>query len=302
MNKRQVYFYAFVSVALTVGVAIVVTMTSFPDHMHNLAVNEQGQFRPDPWLPILLVTVSSTVAVTILSAFTLRLLRELKVREQKIAQSEEERLSFAADAAHELRTPLAILRANIDSMDESEVARQLRSDIAHITRIIEQVLAKSRIEAIAVKPDETVDLAKLCTDMAAYIAPLVIKEGRSIEVLGAERPIVINANAFAIEQALRNLVENAIKYSARGSTITIEVEQDGEGNFVRVIDRGRGVPQEERELIFERFRRADRRGGGSGLGLSIVSRVAQAHGGRVFVDDAPEGGAIFTLYFPLRAS
>ena len=105
-------------------------------------------------------------------------------------------------------------------------------------------------------------------------------------------------NAFAVEQALRNLVENAIKYSARGSVITIDLSQH-EGEFqLSVIDRGRGVPQEVRELIFERFRRADRRGSGSGLGLSIVRRVAEAHGGHVSVEDAPEGGGAFILLFP----
>lgn len=300
MDRKQVFSYAALSVLITVILAfgwefmLEVGGLIHSDFVH---VDESDASR---WTHVLVITMFAALSVGILSLFTLRLMRELKTRERRMLKAEEERLSFAADAAHELRTPLAILRAHIESLDGNDTTHQLRDDVDHITRIVEQVLTKSRIEAVEVKPDEKVDLAKLCQDMAAYIAPLVIKEGRSIEVLGADLPAVINANAFAIEQALRNLVENAIKYSARGSTITIEVANQTDACQLRVIDRGRGVPQEARELIFERFHRADRRGTGSGLGLSIVRRVAEAHGGWVSVEDAPEGGAVFILHFPRR--
>lgn len=300
MDRKQVLLYSLVSVLITLGVALIFVYLSVPANVHGLYLSDDGNFHPPIWLPVLVVGGSSVMSVGVLSVLTLRLIRELKARERSLQRAEEERLSFAADAAHELRTPLAILRAHIDSLDINETTRQLRADVDQIARIVEQVLAKSRIEAIDVKPDETADLSRLCQDMAAYIAPLVIKEGRTIEVLGAERPFIINANAFAVEQALRNLLENAIKYSSRGSLITIELVRLVDEHQLRVIDRGRGVPPEVRELIFERFRRADRRSSGSGLGLSIVRRVADAHGGRVSVEDAPEGGAIFTLHFPDR--
>jgi len=173
----------------------------------------------------------------------------------------------------------------------------LSEDVDRITRIVEQVLAKSRIDSIEVHSGDTVDLAHISSSIAAYLAPLVIREGRSIEVVGADNPVMINGNTFALEQALRNLVENAIKYSARGSTITLDVTDEPS---IRVIDRGRGIPLHERELIFERFRRADRRSGGSGLGLSIVRRVVDAHGGEISIEDAPGGGAVFTLRFPKK--
>lgn len=300
MDHKRVLYYSVMSVLITVVVAVMAVVMALPDVIHHSLIASGATSGPPLWLPVVVVAVSSTLAVTILSVLTTRLIRELKLRERSFQRAEEERLSFAADAAHELRTPLAILRAHIDSLDVNDTTRQLRADTDQISRIVEQVLAKSRIEAIEVKPDETVDLAKLCQDMAAYIAPLVIKEGRSIEVLGAETAVVVNANAFAVEQALRNLVENAIKYSSRGSLITIELIRLSAEHQVRVIDRGRGVPPEVRELIFERFRRADRRSSGSGLGLSIVRRVAEAHGGRVSVEDAPEGGAVFILHFPHR--
>ena len=247
------------------------------------------------WGHVAVVMAFATIAVAFLALLSIRLMRELRAKDEVMRQKDEERMTFAADVAHELRTPLAVLRAHLDSLDDGDANFQMIQDVDQITRIVEQVLAKSRIEAIEVGPGDTADLAEVSSSMAAYLAPLVIREGRSIEVVGAENPVIINGNAFALEQALRNLVENAIKYSARGSTITIEVSQTPS---IRVIDRGRGVPFDEREMIFERFHRADRRSGGSGLGLSIVRRVAEAHGGKVSIEDAPGGGSVFVLNFP----
>lgn len=247
------------------------------------------------WGHVAVIMGFASLAVVVLAVLSLRLMRELKAKDEVLRQKDEEHLFFAADVAHELRTPLAVLRANLDTLDNTEVTAQLTQDVDRITRIVEQVMAKSRIDSIEIKPDEMADLSHIASSMAAFLAPLVIKEGRSIEVVGAEQPVLINGNTFALEQALRNLVENAIKYSARGSTITVEVSKNPS---IRIVDRGRGIPLEERELIFERFRRADRRGGGSGLGLSIVRRVVEAHGGWITVEDAPGGGAVFVLSFP----
>ncbi|HEY9079061.1 HAMP domain-containing sensor histidine kinase [Magnetovibrio sp.] len=247
------------------------------------------------WGHVAVIMIFATIAVVFLALLSIRLVRELKAKDETMRLKDEERMNFAADVAHELRTPLAVLRAHLDSLDDADTNFQLIQDVDRITRIVEQVLTKSRIEAIELGPNDKADLAEVASSMAAYLAPLVIKEGRSIEVVGAESPIIIKGNTFALEQALRNLVENAIKYSARGSTITIEVSQTPS---IRVIDRGRGVPYEQREMIFERFHRADRRSGGSGLGLSIVRRVAEAHGGSVAIEDAPGGGSVFVLSFP----
>jgi len=247
------------------------------------------------WGHVTVIMTFAAIAVTFLTLLSFRLVRELQDKDEIMRKKDEDRMTFAADVAHELRTPLAVLRAHLDSLDDADTNYQLIQDVDRITRIVEQVLAKSQIEAIQLGPNDTADLAEVSSSMAAYLAPLVIREGRLIEVVGAESPIMINGNTFALEQALRNLVENAIKYSARGSTITIEVSKTPS---IRVIDRGRGVPFEEREMIFERFHRADRRSGGSGLGLSIVRRVAEAHGGKISVEDAPGGGSVFVLRFP----
>lgn len=299
MGPNRILWYAAVSVFITLVMGAAASFLGVQDWFHTPAITTAAvdTQRLPRWAPMAVAGVSAILAVGVFSLFTVRLLSELKEKEETLRKAEEERLSFAADAAHDLRTPLAILRAHIDSFESNDTTTQLRQEVDHITRIVEQVLAKSRIEAIEVKPADTADLSAIAREMAVYVAPLVIREGRSIEVVGAERPVPVNGNSFAIEQALRNLLENAIKYSSRGTTITIEVT--GEPSL-KVIDRGRGVPEAERDLIFERFRRADRRGAGSGIGLSIVRRVAEAHGGRVSVADAPEGGAVFTLHFPVR--
>lgn len=297
MDRKHVLIYAISTVLIAFVLALLWEFVFETSNVIDVELAHLNESNGSRWLHVLVFVLFASLPALALAFFGFRLIRELKAREHSMQAAEEQRLSFAADAAHELRTPLAVLRAHIDSLDKNDTTNQLLADVDHITRIIEQVLTKSRIEAVEVKPNETVDLAKLSQDLAAYIAPLVIKEGRSIEVIGAELPAVINANAFAVEQALRNLVENAIKYSSRGSTITVEVLREAKEYQLRVIDLGRGVPKEARELIFERFHRADRRGVGSGLGLSIVRRVAEAHGGRVSVEDAPEGGAIFTLHF-----
>jgi len=112
-------------------------------------------------------------------------------------------------------------------------------------------------------------------------------------VTGASPPVWVEGNGSALFQAVRNLVENAITHTSPGTTVDIEVRAEGS---VVVTDHGPGVPIEQRELIFQRFWRGDRRRAGSaGLGLSIVARIAKAHGGTITVTDTPERGASFTL-------
>lgn len=299
-RRNSVFLFALTSLLITFLLATYWEFGFELGALINPNFVHQGESDTSRWMHVGVITGFAALSLGILMLFTRRLIIELEHKEINLQKADDERRTFAADTAHELRTPLAVLRAHLDSLDDSETTAQLCQDVDHITRTLEQMLMKSRIEAIDVKPDEVADLSKIAMEMAAYLAPLVIKEGRSIEVLGAELPLIVNGNRFSLEQALRNLVENAIKYSARYSTITIEVmaAENGDGPSLRVIDHGRGVPLEDRELIFERYHRADRRGSGSGLGLFIVRRVAEAHGGRVFVGDAPGGGAMFTIQFP----
>jgi PAS domain S-box-containing protein len=224
---------------------------------------------------------------------------ERKRIETALRESEERCRDFSADVAHELRTPLALLRTHLDNLENTETNIALRRDVDGMTRLVSQLMALTRLDWLAFEPDATADLREVAARAAEQLAPVAIKEGRSIEITGAKFPVVVAGNADALEMAVRNLVENAIRYSARNTTVTIDVS---EAPAISVIDRGRGIPPENREVIFKRFERADRRRGGAGLGLSIVRRTVEAHRGVIEVSDAPGGGTIFTIRFPAAES
>ncbi|MBC8269267.1 MAG: PAS domain S-box protein [Rhodospirillaceae bacterium] len=218
--------------------------------------------------------------------------------EDALRESEERHRNFAADVAHELRTPLAVLRTHLDNLNDSKEVQSLRVDAENMSRLVAQLLAMTRIETFTTDEDlDDVDLGEVCRNVATLIAPLAIKEHRSIEVTGGKVPVLIRGNAASLEQAVRNLVENAIRYSARGTVISLKVSNK-KVPCIKVIDRGRGVALEQREKIFQRFKRSDRRGGGAGLGLSIVRRTIKNHNGIIEIEDTPGGGATFILSFP----
>ena len=202
---------------------------------------------------------------------------------------------FTADAAHELRTPLAILRTQIDMIADRELARTLRQDVENMTRLVNQLLEMAELETIVIGSNEAADLAAVAAEIAAFLAPIALASNKRVAVTGARGPVTVPGNADMLGRALRNLVENALVHTAPQTTVEIVI--DGHG-AISVYDRGPGVPPAEREQIFHRFWRRDRRRqGSSGLGLSIVARIAERHGARVSVADRPGGGAAFTIHF-----
>jgi signal transduction histidine kinase len=203
---------------------------------------------------------------------------------------------FTADAAHELRTPLTILRMRVDMLGDQEAARALRGDIDAMSRIVGQLLDIAELENFVVDPVDRADLQSVCAEVVGFLAPLALAQGKNIALTGETAPVWIRGNPETLFQAIRNLAENAISHTAPDTTVEIDVDASGK---IRVQDKGPGVPAGERELIFRRFWRRDRRRAGSaGLGLSIVSRIVEAHGGSISVGDAPGGGAVFTVTFP----
>jgi len=127
----------------------------------------------------------------------------------------------------------------------------------------------------------------------AFMAPLAVDLSRTIALTGAEQPVWVKGHAEALFRAVRNLVENGLRHAPRGGSVEVDVSADG---VVRVLDDGPGVPEAERESIFRRFWRRDRaRAESRGLGLAIVARVAETHGGSVTVANRPGGGAVFAL-------
>jgi signal transduction histidine kinase len=204
---------------------------------------------------------------------------------------------FTADAAHQLRTPLAILQTRIEMLGERAGAAELHADIENMSRIVGQLLEIAELDTLVLDPSETTDLRAVCAEVVGSIAPFALARQKDIALRGTNDPVRIKGNAEMLQRAIFNLAENAIKYTARDTSVDVEVDEDGS---VRVRDCGPGIPAGERGLIFQRFWRGDRRRtDGAGLGLSIVREVAEDHAATIAVENLPAGGAQFTLRFHL---
>jgi len=204
---------------------------------------------------------------------------------------------FTADAAHELRTPLAILRTQIDMIDDGKLAQSLRNDVENMSRLVNQLLEMAELETFVIGGSETADLVAVAAEVAAFLAPIALAQDKRVAMTGARKPVLVPGNPEMLGRAVRNLVENALVHTPARTTVEIEVDPAG---AIVVSDRGPGVPAAEREQIFRRFWRRDRRRqGSSGLGLSIVARIAERHAAKISVDNRPGGGAVFILAFPM---
>jgi signal transduction histidine kinase len=200
---------------------------------------------------------------------------------------------FTADMAHELRTPLAIMRARVDGLDSGPLRDALRADLVNMTRTVNQVLDIAELESFVIAEDARADLHTVSGEAVAFMAPLAVDTGKAIALTGAETPVWVHGHSEALFRAVRNLIENALRHTPKDGAVEVEVSGDG---VVRVLDEGPGVPEAERETIFRRFWRRDRSKPESrGLGLAIVARVAETHGGTVRVENRPDGGAMFVL-------
>ena len=204
---------------------------------------------------------------------------------------------FTADAAHQLRTPLTILRTRIETLGDGAARQALHGDIEAMSRIVAQLLEIAELDTLVLDPGETTDLRAVCAEVVGAIAPFAIAQHKDIALKGTDAPVMIHGNAEMLQRAIFNLAENAIKFTAKDTSVDVEVGEDGS---VRVRDCGPGIAEAERELIFQRFWRRDRqRSDGAGLGLSIVRGVADDHAATVAVENLPGGGAEFTLRFRL---
>ena len=202
---------------------------------------------------------------------------------------------FTADAAHELRTPLAVLRSRIDLLENEKMREALRRDVDGMAHIISQLLDIAELDTLALQPDEKADLQSVAAGIAEFVAPLALAQGKDIALSGATEPVWVKGNPEMLGRAIRNLAENAINHTAAGSTVEFVVEDNG---TINVLDRGPGIGEDERKLIFRRFWRRDRRKQGStGLGLSIVQRIAELHSASITVENRGPNGACFSLKF-----
>jgi signal transduction histidine kinase len=210
----------------------------------------------------------------------------------------ERQREFNANAAHQLRTPLAVLSANVQSLDDPATIERLKIDVDHMTRIVSQLLLTAQLESSTIDFAELVDLNELVADVAANLGPLAINADKSIRLERSDSRLFLRTSSFALKAVLQNLIENAIKHTPRETSVFVRVTGLP---AVDVIDSGSGISEELRSKVFERFWRGDNWADGAGLGLSIVQKIMTAMHGTVTVADAPGGGAQFTIRFPRNA-
>jgi signal transduction histidine kinase len=216
---------------------------------------------------------------------------------------------FVADVAHELRTPLASLRTNLevvasDPQADLEDYRAMTATQERALTRLECLVADLLILATTEQqqPGETVTLASLLEEAICdleYVASL-----RQVEIqLANDMEVVVRGNASLLARAFSNLIENAIYYNHPGGKVIVTIDCKDAWAVVIVADTGIGIPCEKQSRIFDRFYRADssrsRHKGGAGLGLSIVSTIVQQHGGRIQVESTPNVGSTFTVLLPL---
>ena len=229
----------------------------------------------------------------------LPLVRSMNSALDHLEEGLQHQREFNANAAHQLRTPLAVLLANMDTLKDPDVANRLRADVEHMSRIVSQLLLVARLETLSLNLDEVIDLNTAAADIAASFAPLALASGKTVELLRSDCPVRVRTNTFALRAALGNLIENAINHTPVGTSVRIRVT---DRSAIEVMDQGSGVPAEQRALVFQRFWRGDQSKNGAGLGLSIVDRIMKALNGFVTIGDAADGGALFTLVFPVTAA
>jgi signal transduction histidine kinase len=218
---------------------------------------------------------------------------------------------FIADASHEIRTPAAIIRASAEVLEREDLVtkpgRPLVADVVaeadRLGRLVDDLLALDASDRGSLSLDRRgVDLRDLVATTTARVGLLAAERGVTMTGPGPGAAIVVDVDPDRVVQALVVLLDNATRHAPEGGDVVVSLARSGSHAEVVVDDSGPGIPEDERERIFEPFARlpgpVGRRGSGSGLGLAIARRIADLHGGSLVVGDAPSGGARFVLSLP----
>lgn len=226
---------------------------------------------------------------------------------QRLDASLDAQRNFVSDAAHQLRTPIAALHAQIElalRAAQGDASAPLTTALAAVQRLahlVQQLLALARAEPAVPSSTPPVDLAACVRQVGERMLPQAFAAG--IDLGFALQPAQLAGSRLLLGEAIANLIDNAIRYTPAAGTVNVHLESDAAGVRLRVEDSGAGIPPAARAQVFERFFRLPESGGdGCGLGLSIVRRIASQHGGVVSIGESTElGGAAVELRFPPTA-
>ena len=300
----------------------------------------QGRFRTTNWYITAVVTVLSGILAYFVSGHALKPLHsfasqvervqmnnlaDMRIDEDALPEFKQlsqsfnqmlERLNdafaaqrqFTGNAAHELRTPLALLQAQLELFsaehpdmqpETAEFLSLLREQTERLTRLTKTLLEMSNLRQVA--RNERIRLAPMIEEIFTDLAPLSDKCGVT---LTAEGDGLMTGSDALIYRLIFNLTENAVKYNRPGGSVRVSVAQEPEKLLIRVSDNGCGIPEEYQQSIFQPFFRVDksrsREYGGAGLGLSLVWEIADIHGGSVRVEESSKNGTVIAAEFPIQ--
>mgnify|MGYP002766471868 FL=1 len=300
----------------------------------------QGRFRTTNWYITAVVTVLSGILAYFVSGHALKPLHsfasqvervqmnnlaDMRIDEDALPEFKQlsqsfnqmlERLNdafaaqrqFTGNAAHELRTPLALLQAQLELFsaehpdmqpETAEFLSLLREQTERLTRLTKTLLEMSNLRQVA--RNERIRLAPMIEEIFTDLAPLSDKCGVT---LTAEGDGIMTGSDALIYRLIFNLTENAVKYNRPGGSVRVSVAQEPEKLLIRVSDSGCGIPEEYQQSIFQPFFRVDksrsREYGGAGLGLSLVWEIADIHGGSVRVEESSKNGTVIAAEFPIQ--
>ncbi|WP_430389955.1 sensor histidine kinase [Dyella sp. 20L07] len=210
---------------------------------------------------------------------------------ERLSEGYDTRDRFLAGAAHELRAPIAILEARIETLEVGAMRTRLLTDIARLSNLAEQLLDLQRLGKHESRL-EPLDLVSLASEVAADVAPLAVDAGYELALDAPETPVMVVGDPLSLSRVLTNLIQNAIAYGGGRGLIAVDVHQDGSFG---VSDQGPGIPVDERHRIFEPFYRLRPSSTGAGLGLHLVQEIVALHGGRIDITEANGGGAWFRV-------
>lgn len=228
----------------------------------------------------------------------------------RVSSALETERHFTADAAHELRTPLAALQVQLqvamqarDDDERNQSLGQLQSGLSRASHLVEQMLQLARLDPESGLPDpQAVDLSAIAEDVCAELGTLILDKNLDFD-FSAAPGCIVNGQGDWLRILVRNLVDNAVRYTPAGGRVQVDIRPEDKGCRLAVSDSGPGIAPAERAAVLRRFHRLNHaEQPGSGLGLAIVSRIAELHGARLELSDAPApSGLMACIVWPERA-